>query len=191
MGYTAFGGSALGTTIEGSEITNATIEDVDIGAVKWRLVATTTLAAAAQAIDFSGLDEDTDGMYIIVADLVCAGGVGECPIYLNADYTATNYYRGLAVFDNAGVSDARANSSAFASPTGDDTHIVCYVGRNADAYGRWMSPLSLSELGATIRGIHLFGSTKAAITNITAIRLDSGVASGFEIGTKIDIYKIA
>jgi hypothetical protein len=167
------------------------------------LVATNTLASDAQTSTFSGLDGDTDGVYLIIADLICVGGVA---ITLQPNGVTTNQstqYQtnqqgtGSAQSNTAtlllcnGSQDGAANSNISITSTFFASKLI---GSTAIPRRMISTAQFICTSGGHTNHIGCFysgGYWNETSTNVTSIVIAANVANALRTGSRISLYKYA
>jgi len=179
--------SALGTSIETAEITAGAVTAAKLASMGAMIeVGSDTLTGADSVIEVTGLDLDTDGVYIgyISCEAAANGVLG---IYLNSDSTATNYYAQEYNVNNAAIAGSRGNAFApFGLNAGENAVIWFMISPDVDGYPRilWFSNM-YAVASLQIRNCYCVRNNTA---NVTSIHVYNN-GSNFSAGSKLVIYK--
>lgn len=150
--------------------------------------------AAKQNIDFAGLDINKHKFYEIhIKKASVIADTHTLFIYINQDYTNTNYRTEHITASGGSLAPRQSNDSEFLSTFGDgrSSITVIKVMRDPTGYARAMAT-SFLNIG-TILDIRIENIMKynATVTNITDIRIASNKADALGVGTIIEIYGVA
>lgn len=172
-------GSPLGSSVELSEITPT------IMAQK----ATTTLTSDTQTVDITGLDINTDGVYIVEAQILNGDGANTSAISIQVegDTTAANYRVQRLQVNNATLAAARANNSNIQNlAAGKDCNLRITVHRDTAGLIRIIGHSCLDD-GVGLQFWEWAVTTEAAKTNLTQLTFTSDRATGMGSGSKFTI----
>lgn len=145
------------------------------------VVSETTLSSAATAIDITGLDIDTDGVYYVQLNIIGASNA-DLICRFNGEVADTGYVR-----YRPGTT-AAADTFAVKITTTNATALYGHIQKITDASGN----VHLSFLfGNMMLAAESMGITKsfAASTNLTQITFTASVANALGIGTTLRILK--
>jgi hypothetical protein len=150
--------------------------------------------AAVTSIQFTGLDLDTDGHYLIRLFFTNATG-SDSAVYLevNGDTTLTNYYNQALQAAAAGASAARINSPQVGFMKGAagkecimDLHL--YKKASINPYCNVVG--TYTDGGASTIILLNKSWVHNNTTNVTSIELVGSVASSIAIGSHVTVYKV-
>ena len=154
----------------------------------WFLVYGYTLAAATQVWDIPSLDLVSAAVFHISMALKNnTAGTLYVSLYVNGDYTTTNYYVQNFQVNGTGVTCARGNSGVIDGIAASACEV--YDGRmmmdpngvvRAHFEGNTAAPSAV-----VMRNVCWI--TKAAVANVTSIRISSDQANGLAIGSRVII----
>lgn len=156
----------------------------------WHVLAELEVEADCDYVDFTGLDGDTDKAYIIFCLLDNASGISsEYYIFVNQDYTHSNYYRQWLYASGAAIGASRINNPNFAFA---ETPGCCLarleITRDPDYYFRAQSHIVYNI--PTSLTISLYAVMKTAmISNITSLRIAAEHANGIGIGSRFTLCR--
>lgn len=151
-----------------------------------------TTGPAVTQIDVTGLDLDAHKSYVIEMEIVPhASSTTTISLYMNSDFTPTNYFTQNTNFNNTVLAGSRTNSSIFG---------VFIGGVNKSANAKIMYNTGSRDIECKITHSQ---SSSAAIAehsryiskvsplsgNLTDLRFSSNVASGILPGFKLRIYR--
>lgn len=153
------------------------------------LVETITLGAAGTTFDFTGLDINSDGQYLLKLSLENNTAVGGgIKIYTNNDTTDTNYYGQRLMGTETTVATSNFNSSPIgqidaSAILSEDIDIIRTISGYFVAKGFYFSG------GTTTMRFGFRGVKKTAtVANITQLTLVSLVE--LKIGSKVSLFKL-
>lgn len=146
------------------------------------IIADTTLTGATNTIDVTIANLDTIEIYLSV---YFNGSNSDYYLYLNEDYTNANYFRQRFY---------TLNGATFAADTNSSPHLgvakLGFTARLTIMCNGLARPKILVELASAYTTDYLgtFNPTieyiGSDLASISAVRLESGVANGFGIGTR-------
>lgn len=155
------------------------------------------VTSATTDIDFTGLDLETDGRYMLVASHVPnAAGAQTVRLYYNGDTTTANYYRAFMGSDGANPAYGGGGVEAEIYASGDTStpyHALAEVilskaaGHRAHAISRVARYTSTGSFGVLNYSHVRFSSTD----NVTSLKLRNSVTNGFGVGTRVALYRLA
>jgi len=169
---------------------NLTVGGIAFGL--WQKIRAVEVTADCDYVDFTGLDINADGgFYIILATIKNpTTNVVNYRIYINGDYTDSNYYYQDFVAGGTDVAAMRANcpNITIIDGGGERCFTVIYVTRDPDGYFRAMS-ITNTLTGSAIELFMRTVCKTATVTNITSIRIASSVAGGIGVGSRFVLYR--
>jgi len=148
-------------------------------------IASTELSAAAQYVDFSGLDIEGHGgiykVFVLIRNQSAANSVLQ--LNYNGDTTSTNYY----ISQDLGAS---GNTSTIGnSYIAENEHFEILITK-LTSYKASATSHGGRDAGAGLRGTTIYHQHVSDTANITSLRLGSTQANTYGIGTIIKIYKV-
>jgi hypothetical protein len=152
----------------------------------------TTLTSDVSYIDIGGLDINKDKVYILYlkAKATAVGG-GNMYIFVENNYTLTNYYSQGLFVSTSSVSAGRQNYPIFGfMPSNDETCSTLIISRTKDGFFLAQS-ITNQYRGASISILLRWVSSAFLVPNITTIRLTTAVSPGFAAGTYVALFKPA
>jgi len=153
-------------------------------------VSEVDVASNTNAVDFTGLDVNTDRFYELYGTLKNNdASTATYYLFVNADYTITNYYREYVVFTGGSITMGRVNDNALQYlETGKLGTLVAVIMRDPDGYFRFHMH-GTRYLGSAFDMLFMGCVKTASITNITELRVASNVASGIGAGSKLTLFR--
>ena len=148
-------------------------------------------SADVDYVDFTSLDINTHGCYIILAHLTNPTASNSAYyVYVENDYTATNYYSQYTAGNGTTVGAGRLNSSEIGHLlAGSSGTIVLFIMRDPQGYPRFHS--FSNQYGATaVQNVYYAGTKTATVTNITSIRIHAGVAGAIGAGSRLMLFRL-
>jgi hypothetical protein len=156
------------------------------------LVQETILGASATDVDFSGLDINTHKAYLLVWKWKNLGDASNALfLYMNGDYTNSDYYRQQFSVDDVTVTSHRANDSEFTNtiPQNADAVGSVLIQRDPDGYVRAITQNSEKGPSAMILSVWTIAKS-ATVANLTSLRIHSYEASGMAAGSRFALYRV-
>jgi len=159
------------------------------------IVATTKIAEVSPTVDvdyvdFTGLDINADGIYVLystVGNPLTVGCIYYC--FVEGDYTLTNYYNQYIYAYGTSLSANRINNPAiFYNFAGEGISVITYILRDLDGYFRFISFIPRRSGGAIEQLIRM-GCKTATVTNITSIRIQASQSGGIKAGSRFTLCK--
>jgi hypothetical protein len=141
-------------------------------------------------VDLTGLDINTHKAYLIVATIKNPFSAGlDYYMYIEGDYTNSNYYCQNLDIDNTSVTASRENAPRLSNlGAGERTNIVVYLVRDLDGYPRYFAKEVRKTGSSVIISLHA-GCKTATVSNITQIRIYT-VTSGISANSRIMLFRL-
>lgn len=154
------------------------------------LVAEVVVDTDKSAVDITGLDLNTDGIYELVINIKNTTQVaGAYALYFNGDYTVSNYILQHLSADGTSLVGGRQDGAGMAFCAADGTTSVkATIIKDARGYGKFLSEESRG-LPTALSLINVTCSTKNVVANITSLRLVVAYTNNIGAGSVIKIYK--
>jgi len=169
---------------------NGTIDrELDINF--WEKITEVEVDSDCTYIDFTGLDGNTDWFYIIYGTLYNpTDSDSDYCLFVEGDYTITNYYRQFIYADDTTIAAARHNVTSFCYlPSGFSNFFHLHITKDALNYFRYYSYVNrLIAVGVQL--VILTGMKIDTITNITQLRIQSTVTNAIGAGSKFVLFKL-
>lgn len=149
-----------------------------------------TVPSNAQAIDINTLDINAHGYYILQGSFYnpTAGDVA-LVLYVNTDYTETNYYAQVLDADGAVLTVARFNSCYLGGiPATNRLEVIAWIFRDPSGYSRHFT-CTTRQTGAAVVIQNWACCKVATVTNITKLRIYAGAANSIGAGSRIMLSK--
>lgn len=146
--------------------------------------------SAASSLAVSGLDLDTDKMYLVKGIFKNAtGSASDIALYYNSDTTATNYYREGFTANNATLTGSRANNGLCCVLTASQSsNFLTWIFKDFDGIPRAFSFTIRGTPSGVILQFFMHGWT--ASTSVTGTTFSASVANSLSVGSTVHIYKI-
>lgn len=158
----------------------------------YTLVATQTLGADAQYIDFASLDLSTAGTYMLILNgYNLSGSSMPCSVVCNEDTTAGNYITQIDKSLVTTMSTTRSNDAIIGTYTdGAYIYLRMYITLLLD--GHALIRGTGTDIDGTVLTIQDFTTYYETAANITRIRLGYNTDANrkWEVGTKASLYKV-
>ena len=153
----------------------------DLGFRTWSKISEITTSADVDYVEFTGLDINTDKVYLIFVNARNSDTANNnnLALYVNDDNTATNYYRAVIRGLSAGTQAGTGNESAIVQsiPAGEYYAGFLYVMLGIDGKMRAYGTQQVST-GSDIRVQSTSVVSVNTFTNITKIRLQATTSLG-------------
>lgn len=156
----------------------------------WQVVTEVIVSSNSDYIDLTSLDVNTDKFYLLFLSILNnATSLAEYSAYVQADYTATNYYRQYLRADNATISAGRTNNAGcFAAAVSKSVLGIAIITRDIAGIFRLYNLTTRNDAASML--IDNFVVAKVAtVTNITSLRIQSTVANGIGVGSLLILCK--
>jgi len=162
-------------------------DQVDI----WKKITEVNVSSDTTYIDFTGLDGNTDWFYMIYGTLKnSAGSASGYEIFVEGDYTSTNYYRQYITASGTSIDGNRMNDSVFDYlASGNVSLFTLVITKDVSGYFRWVCHIG-EYSSSNVRLAMISGVKTATITNITQLRIQSSVSNAIGAGSKFVLFKL-
>jgi len=151
----------------------------------WQVLAEVEVDADCDYVDFMGLDINRDWEYYLDITLKNSSDSNSSYyIFIEGDYTITNYYSQYRVTEGSNISAGRINKPECSWLTpGDLVFFTLRLTKDNEGYFRYFAVSSRSKTS----NVHLTsysGTKTATVSNITSIRIASEASGGIGAGSK-------
>lgn len=148
--------------------------------------------SAVTQVDISGLNIGKGEEIVLVCDFVNTSGTsGSYFLFVNTNYTNTNYWKQYLFADSTSVVSARANNAQFAyCENGQKSYASSKIKLTNSGYLIYQSSSIREYSSVNPRIFEFYGTSTFTTTNITSIRISSEVANGIGIGSRFQLYKV-
>ena len=160
-----------------------------------RIAQVVVSGSAVTDIDFSSLDLDTDGIYVLKVTVVPGATGGQIvSMFYNADTTATNYMSQLlyGLSTTTGAIGANNAQIHFNNALPDTTNSYSFTAEISKASGA--KPVAESRgMGIHTTGapfVSTYAHRRDNTANVTDIKLRNAITNGFGIGTFARLYRM-
>jgi len=142
-------------------------------------------------IDLTGLDLNAHKCYMLSLNLVNPTTSGSNYfIYVEADYTNTNYYNQGLFIAGTEISAGRDNNPLLGYlPAGERGAIIIFVWRDPSGYFRYLDKM-VRQTGNVVTNASYTGTKTATVTNVTQIRISADVAGGIGAGSRVMLFRL-
>ncbi len=150
----------------------------------WAKIAEIIPGSDVDYVDFTGLDINTDKFYMLFTSIKnpLATSIWAY-LFVEADYTSSNYYMQRFTASDTTVSAARYNWPGLSwIPPTDRSFQITFITRDPDGYFRF-NLVNNRYTGSNIELENSAGSKTAPVTNITQLRIAATTASGIGAGS--------
>jgi len=145
----------------------------------WQVLAQIEVEENCDYVDFTGLDINRDWEYYL--DVIIKNPTSSDSsyhLYVEGDYTPSNYYNERLHCNGTSVSANRTNDPLIgALLAGERGFITVKITRDPDGYFRYISNVN-RETGSNQKLTLRFGSKTAIVTNITQLRVSGAIGAG-------------
>jgi len=157
----------------------------------WEKIAEYVAPSDVTNIDFTGLDINEDGFYVLFFHVKNpAGANAALYLFVEGDYTATNYYCQYLRGDGTTVSGNRVNNPTIGYVfSGETVNGIVYIYRDVDGYFRYLTLFSYKP-AASIRVEIRAGAKTAPVSNITQLRVHATVAGAIGEGSRFILCRV-
>jgi hypothetical protein len=150
-----------------------------------------TATANVDYVDITGLDANSHwGYWIYISLYNPQTSDAWLKMYVNGDYTDTNYYNQYLLGDGTTVTAGRSNNPFIGGTFARERVMqTIFLTLYPEGY-----PIAVTmvgrKVGAGIQTFYRVWTRAAAVSNITSIRFASTVAGGIGTGSRILIYRL-
>lgn len=155
----------------------------------WEKIAEVNITVACDHVDFTGLDINTDGFYMLFVTInpIVQGLIY---IYVEGDYVNANYYTQYFYAQATGHAGARSNYPYFASLlAGQPFSSMVMINRDALGYFRFSTQES-ERIGSQVLFYNFVGCKTATLANITSLRIAAGAAGEIGAGSRFILCRV-
>jgi len=161
------------------------IRGIPLSLIDWQVLAEVEVASDCDYVDFTGLDINRDWEYYL--DIIIKNPTGSgCTYYLfvEGDYTITNYYQERVRATDTSLDSARVNTSTcgYISP-GHGGLFNIKIAKDPDGYFRFTS-VNNRRVSSSQELLIRAGSKTAPVSNITSLRVSADISGGIGAGSR-------
>lgn len=139
----------------------------------WEKIAETVLTSAVTNVDFTGLNINTDRFYVLFLAIKFVADPAIMRIFVEGDYTLTNYYAQWLTASGTSVTAGRLNEPhIFDLVAGESFLATVTITRDPDGIFRYTS-LPSARAASSVSFVTIAGAKTASVTNITSIRIST------------------
>jgi len=151
----------------------------------WQVLAEVEVTSNCDYVDFTGLDINSDWFYVLYFIVKNPTGSNSAYyIFVEGDYTLTNYYRQNLSVNGTSVAGNRANDPPIGYINANDRGLIkVTMVRDPDGYFRVLSELNRDSSSNIRLGFNMIVKT-ATVTNITQLRVQAAVSGAIGAGSK-------
>ncbi|RLE36892.1 hypothetical protein DRJ17_07710, partial [Candidatus Woesearchaeota archaeon] len=157
----------------------------------FEVISDLTVDSDCDYVEWTGLDINRDGAYIILADIKnpTESGAG-CRIYINGNMTDTNYYNQYIEANGTSIIGGRGNNPGGPYvPAGSECFAVIWVMRDPTGHARTLRLMSWNTPDA-VRLTVGTDVTVFTVSNITSIRIQTTQAGGIGAGSRFILCRV-
>ena len=157
----------------------------------WAVISDLTVDSDCDYVEWTGLDINRDGAYIILADIKNPTESGaSCHIYINGNMTDTNYYNQYIEANGTSIIGGRGNNPGGPYvPAGSECFAVIWVMRDPTGHARTLRLMSWNTPDA-VRLTVGTDVTVFTVSNITSIRIQTTQAGGIGAGSRFILCRV-
>jgi len=156
----------------------------------WEKISEVIPGSDVDYVDFTGLDINTDKVYVLFLDIKNASGsMTSTILYREGDYTESNYYVQYLNADGSTLTAARANLARLGLLySGNSQAFIAWVFRDPDGY---MHAFSFSDYdrASAIKITQRFLNSNNTTSNVTSLRVTASVAKTIGAGSILILCK--
>lgn len=157
----------------------------------WEKVSEVEVTTDTTYVDFTGLDGNTDWVYMLVVTIKGVGSSGYAvSLYANGDYSNSNYKMQYCNISGSGTSIGNVNQAG-----------LVHIDGSVDAFGTAFISFSprgyFTFISISVRRIPSYSDTKihtvsrtVADTNLTSLRVQADVTGGIGAGSKFILMRL-
>ncbi|MHB8171205.1 MAG: hypothetical protein ACYDG6_06650 [Thermincolia bacterium] len=156
-----------------------------------RLVGQITVSGSAvTSVQFTGLDGNAHGGYVLVAEAKAIGGSGASVLnlFINGDNTATNYRSQELWASGASLGAVRHESPRFLALEANDG-VVAVVDINRTPTHWYCLSATKKTDPQGLPEIRNYSISRWTAANITQLNIVSTLAGGIDLGSKFSLYR--
>jgi len=185
---TTFGGVdwPAGTALASADL-NDTFDAVGLS----KISSTTISGSDVTSVDFTSLDIDTDGIYVLIIEMQEAtGNAIDLSIYINDDTTATNYYRQYVNASNSSLASDRTNEAIFGAQAANESGFYYLKVFRVKPQGFFFAQCQSTKGASAAIQTRNATVTRYVDANITKITITASTASSIKIGSVLSLYRV-
>jgi len=151
----------------------------------WKVLAEVEVASDCDYVDFTGLDINRDWEYCL--DVIIKNPTGSNSgyhLFVEGDYTPTNYYSQWFYANDASLSADRSNNPSIGYlEDGERGLFNVRITKDPDGYFRF-NAISNQFTGSSQIFVIRVGSKTAPVSNITSLRVSASVSGAIGAGSR-------
>ena len=157
----------------------------------YELLADITVGTATKSVDITGLNIGKGDEVVLVSDVV-SPRYNELTLYVNANYTKSQYYSQELCAVGAGYTDSRSNDSVFAysSDVANKVLVNFNIKLTNSGYFIYLASGIRSYGGSAVALHEDYGTSTGTMPAITSLRIEAYLANGIEANSRFQLYKI-
>jgi len=151
----------------------------------WQVLAEVEVSSDCDYVDFTGLDINRDWFYTLFFTLHNpTASTSSYSIFIEGDYTETNYTRQRLEADGTNIDASSTNDSRFEGvQTGKQDSGFLLISKDPSGYFRW-SAFNNREQAGRLFLILRIGMKLATVTNINQIRISASTSGAIGAGSR-------
>jgi len=161
------------------------VRGTPLSLIDWQVLAEVEVASDCDYVDFTNLDINRDWFYILLFTVKNPTASGtRYFLYVEGDYTNTNYYNQQIWGDGATVGANRVNEASISYVlSGGRASGSVTITKDSDGYFRYFDNYSY-KTGSSIQDVFRAGSKTAPVSNITSLRVAAEVSGAIGAGSR-------
>jgi len=183
--------SKLSGTISTSQIADGAVTPVKLSFATWEKIAETTVSSDTSYVEFTGLDINADGPYVLFADILnSASADGSYFCFVNNNVYAPDYHNQVMYADGSTVAGTRIDGPVCQwLPAGDTGIAFIFITRDCGGFYRYIS-LTTGHDMASVQVKYYGGGMTNPVTNITSIIIKSYETNGIGADSYFVLWKV-
>jgi len=156
----------------------------------WQKLSEVSISSGQDYVDFINLDINSDLLYALFFNLYNnTGSTVRYFLYVNGDYTDTDYYTQVIYGDGSTIAASRNNDPGFATLGAGYAGIgSIFMFLSAEGRPRWNTLHGRHTSDCRVYVEHSL--LNSAVANITSIRIQANTAGGISAGSKLLLCKV-
>lgn len=157
----------------------------------YELVADVTVATATTQVDFSGLNFGKDDDLMLVSDVVAGTTGGAILVFVNNNYTNTNYYTQRVYAQSSTVGAYRLNYGYFLDADANKQNMSIVNIKLANSGYFVAQSQAITSYGDNALYLSNYATTSTfTMTSITSLRIASLNATQIGVGSRFQLYRL-
>lgn len=157
----------------------------------YELIGDVTVGSNTTQVDFTGLNIGKDDELLLVSDVV-SPRYNELNLYVNANYTKSQYYSQELCAVGTGYTSSRSNDSVFAYSSDVANKVLVSFNIKLTNSGHFIYlARGVRSYGGSAVALHEdYGTSTGTMSTITSLRIEAYLANGIEANSRFQLYKL-